>query len=90
MYKPNFKGTNEIVNHIAEISATRELILNAPILPQWEVKLRKKAEGHVCLDDRQMAILKHRQTNARLMGSEGQSMFSVSREMANRLLRPLL
>lgn len=43
MYKPTFKITGKIVNHIAEISAARELILNAPILPQWEVKLRKEA-----------------------------------------------
>ena len=43
MYKPNFRVTNKIINHIAEISAARELILNAPILPQWEVKLRKEA-----------------------------------------------
>lgn len=43
MYKPNFRITSKIVNHIAEISAAREVILNAPILPQWEVKLRKEA-----------------------------------------------
>lgn len=42
MYKPTFKITSRIVNHIAEISAAREIILNAPILPQWEVKLRKE------------------------------------------------
>ena len=43
MYKPNFQTTNKVINHIAEISAAREVILNAPILPQWEVKLRKEA-----------------------------------------------
>jgi len=43
MFKPNFKITNKIINHIADISAARELILNAPLLPQWEVKLRKEA-----------------------------------------------
>lgn len=43
MYRPNFRNTNRIINHIAEISAARETILNAPILPQWEVKLRKEA-----------------------------------------------
>ena len=41
-------------------------------------------------DDRQMAILKHLQTNARITISEVQSMFGISREMANRLLKPLL
>ncbi len=43
MYKPNLKITSKIVNYIADISAAREVILNAPILPQWEIKLRKEA-----------------------------------------------
>jgi len=43
MFKPNFKITNKIINHIADVAAARELILNAPLLPQWEVKLRKEA-----------------------------------------------
>lgn len=43
MYQPNFKITNKILNQIAKISASREVILNAPLLPKWEVKLRKKA-----------------------------------------------
>ena len=43
MYRPNYTITNKIINHIAEISASRELILNAPLLPKWEVKLRKEA-----------------------------------------------
>jgi len=43
MYHPNFTVTNKIINHIAEISASREVVLNAPLLPKWEVKLRKEA-----------------------------------------------
>jgi len=43
MYRPNFTITSEILNHIAEISASREVILNAPLLPKWEVKLKKEA-----------------------------------------------
>jgi len=43
MFKTNFKITNKIINHIVDISAARELILNASLLPQWEVKLRKEA-----------------------------------------------
>jgi Fic family protein len=43
IYHPNFTITNKILNHIAEISASREVILNAPLLPKWEVKLRKEA-----------------------------------------------
>ncbi|MBC8389271.1 MAG: Fic family protein [Actinobacteria bacterium] len=43
MFKTNFKITNKIIKHIADISAARELILNASLLPQWEVKLRRDA-----------------------------------------------
>ena len=43
MYHPHFTITNKILNNIAEISASREVILNAPLLPKWEVKLRKEA-----------------------------------------------
>ena len=43
MYQPNFIITNKILNHIAEIYASRELILNASLLPKWKVKLRKEA-----------------------------------------------
>ena len=43
MFKPNFKITNKIINYIVDISAARELILNASLLPQWEVNLRREA-----------------------------------------------
>jgi len=43
MFKPNFRITNKIINHIVDIAAARELILNASLLPRWEVKLRKEA-----------------------------------------------
>jgi len=43
MFKPNFRITNKMINHIVDIAAARELILNASLLPQWEVKLRKEA-----------------------------------------------
>lgn len=43
MFKPIHKTTNKIIKYIAEISAARELIMNASLLPQWEVKLRKEA-----------------------------------------------
>ena len=43
MFKTNFKITNKIINHIVDISAARESILNASLLPQWEVKLRREA-----------------------------------------------
>jgi len=43
MFKPVYKTTNKIIKYISEISAARELIINASLLPQWEVKLRKEA-----------------------------------------------
>ncbi len=35
MYQPNFTRTDRIVNLITEISASREIILNASLLPRW-------------------------------------------------------
>ena len=43
MFKPNFRVTNKITKYLTDIAAARELILNASLLPQWEVKLRKEA-----------------------------------------------
>ena len=43
MFKPNFRYTNNIVNNLMQISAARELILNSPFVPKWEVSLRKEA-----------------------------------------------
>jgi len=43
MLKPNFRITNKIINHIVDIAAARELILNASLLPRWELTLRKEA-----------------------------------------------
>jgi len=43
MYHPNLTRTDRIVNLIAEISASREVILNASLLPKWDLKLRKEA-----------------------------------------------
>ena len=43
MFKPNFRITNKIINYIADIAADREVILNSPLIPKWEVALRKEA-----------------------------------------------
>jgi len=43
MFKPNFKYTHKIVNLLSEISAAREVILNLPLIPKWEVALRREA-----------------------------------------------
>lgn len=46
MFKPKFKYTNKIVNFLTKISSARELILNSPLIPKWEVTLRKDAIIH--------------------------------------------
>ncbi len=43
MFELNFRITNQIIKSIADIAGARELILNASLLPKWEVKLRKDA-----------------------------------------------
>ena len=46
MFRPNFKYTHEIVNNLTQISVARELILNSPLIPKWEVTLRREAIIH--------------------------------------------
>ena len=43
MFKPNFRYTNRIVNNLTLIAAGRTIILNAPLVPKWEVTLRREA-----------------------------------------------
>ncbi|MGB3479513.1 MAG: Fic family protein [bacterium] len=43
MFQPNFKYTHKIVNLLSKISAAREVILNSPLIPKWEVALRREA-----------------------------------------------
>lgn len=43
MFKPNFKYTNKITNNLVEITSAREIILNAYLVPKWEVSLRRDA-----------------------------------------------
>lgn len=43
MFKPNFRYTHEIVNNLTQIAVARELILNSPLVPKWEVTLRREA-----------------------------------------------
>ena len=43
MFKPNFRYTDKIVNNLTAISAARAIILNAPLIPKWEVSLRREA-----------------------------------------------
>jgi Fic family protein len=46
MFKPKFKYTNNIVRLLTKISAAREVILNSPLIPRWEVTLRREAIIH--------------------------------------------
>ena len=46
MFEPNFRYTNKIVRLLTRISAAREVILNSPLIPKWEVALRREAIIH--------------------------------------------
>lgn len=46
MFKPTFRYTNKIVRMLSKIAAAREVILNSPLIPKWEVALRREAIIH--------------------------------------------
>lgn len=46
MFEPNFQYTHKIVNNLKQIAVARELILNSPLIPKWEVTLRREAIIH--------------------------------------------
>jgi Fic family protein len=46
MFEPNFRYTSAIVRLLTNISASREIILNSPLIPNWEVHLRHEAMIH--------------------------------------------
>lgn len=43
MFKPNFQYTDKIVGDLTQVAAARELVLNSPFIPKWEVSLRREA-----------------------------------------------
>lgn len=43
MFRPNFLITNKMLQKVAKIEACREIIANAPLVPQWEAKFREDA-----------------------------------------------
>jgi Fic family protein len=43
VYRPQFEISPQLLDWIAEISAVRELIQSAAILPQWDLQLRRQA-----------------------------------------------
>jgi Fic family protein len=46
MFNPTFRYTNKIVRMLSKIAAAREVILNSPLIPKWEVALRREAIIH--------------------------------------------
>src|SRR3989338_2131652 len=43
MYKPNYRITDKIVNHLTEIAVAREIVEKARLVPKWEISLRRDA-----------------------------------------------
>ena len=43
MFKPNFNFTNKIVRNLTLIAESRAVVLNASLIPKWEVSLRRDA-----------------------------------------------
>ncbi len=43
MFKPSFSYTHNIVDNLIEITSAREIILNAYLVPKWEISLRREA-----------------------------------------------
>jgi Fic family protein len=43
MYKPSFRYTDRTVRNLTLIAAARTVILSAPLIPKWEVSLRREA-----------------------------------------------
>lgn len=43
MFKPNFRYTHKIVKNLTLIAEARAVVLSAPLIPKWEVSLRRDA-----------------------------------------------
>ena len=43
MFVPKYNITNSILKNIGVVEASREVIMNAPLVPAWEAKFRKEA-----------------------------------------------
>lgn len=43
MFKPNFQYTNTIVKNLTHIAGAQAVITNAPLIPKWQVFLRREA-----------------------------------------------
>src|SRR3989344_2406936 len=43
MFVPKYTISNLILKNIGMIDASREIVMNAPLIPAWEAKFRKEA-----------------------------------------------
>ncbi|MBN1381231.1 MAG: Fic family protein [Deltaproteobacteria bacterium] len=43
MFKPKFKYTDHMIGLLTRIAAAREVILSSPLIPRWEISLRRDA-----------------------------------------------
>lgn len=43
MLKPNFTISNTTARYLSEIAVAREIVLHAPLIPKWEIDLRRQA-----------------------------------------------
>lgn len=43
MFKPNFRYTHNIVKNLIQIAKAQAVITNAPLIPKWQVSLRREA-----------------------------------------------
>jgi len=43
MFKPNFRYTHNIVKNLTQIAKAQAVITNAPLIPKWQVSLRREA-----------------------------------------------
>ncbi|MBI3305699.1 Fic family protein [Candidatus Nomurabacteria bacterium] len=43
MFKPNFTITNTTTRYLSEIAVAREIVLRAPLIPKWEIDLRRQS-----------------------------------------------
>lgn len=41
-FKPNFRYADRMVNDLTRIAVARDLILNSPLVPKWEMSLRRE------------------------------------------------
>ena len=45
MYKPIFTITNDLLKHISQIEAAKQIVENAPLVPACERRFREEAEA---------------------------------------------